>query len=105
MICDVVPRWFSRLTMRRLNQTPHYRLPPMPRGINRDPVKPTQSRWLECLASVTFLDYRVPRGLPHMAALLINLMPFLRHEVPSLVHVKLIPETPGRTPSDLGKNT
>lgn len=30
MVFDVVPRWFSRLTMSGLWQTPHYRLPPMP---------------------------------------------------------------------------
>jgi O-methyltransferase involved in polyketide biosynthesis len=94
MVFDVVPRWFSRLTLRGLNQTPQYRLPPMPWGINRNEVEPTLRRWIPRLASVTFLDYRMPRGLPRMAAYLINHTPFIRHEVPSLVHIALATETP-----------
>jgi O-methyltransferase involved in polyketide biosynthesis len=94
MIFDVVPRWFSRVTLLGLNQTPRYRLPPMPWGIDRDRIEPTLRRWIQCLASVTFLDYRVPRGLPLIVAHVINRIPFVRHEVPSLVHVKLTAETP-----------
>jgi hypothetical protein len=93
-VFDVVPRWFSRLTLKGLNQTHHYRLPPMPWGINRDEIDPTLRRWMPRLASVTFLDYRTPRRLPHMAAQLISHMPYFRHEVPSLVHVSLATQTP-----------
>ena len=89
MVFDAVPRWFSRLTLRGFQQTPHYRLPPMPWGINRNQIEPTLRRWIPGLASVTLLDYRVPRGLPQMAAQFIKIIPFLRHEVPSLVHVSL----------------
>ena len=92
IVFDVVPRWFSRLTMLGLNQTPHYRLPPMPWGINRDEVKPTLKRWNARLTSVEFLYYRSPRGLPLLFARASRSIPFLRHEVPSLVHVT-IPET------------
>jgi hypothetical protein len=92
IVFDVVPRWFSRLTLQGLNQTPRYRLPPMPWGINRDQIKPTLHRWMPDIASITFLDYRVPRGLPHIAARMIRHMPFVRHEVPSLVHVALATE-------------
>jgi O-methyltransferase involved in polyketide biosynthesis len=87
MVFDVVPRWFSALTRIGLHQTPHYRLPSMPWGINRDEIKPTLRRWLPHLASVNFLAYHLPRTLPH----LISNMPFLRHEGPSLVH--LVPKT------------
>ena len=34
LVFDVVPRWFSHLTLLGLYQTPHYRLPPMPWGDN-----------------------------------------------------------------------
>jgi O-methyltransferase involved in polyketide biosynthesis len=44
MVFDVVPRWFSRLTLQGLYQTPHYRLPPMPWGINRDEIEPMLRR-------------------------------------------------------------
>jgi O-methyltransferase involved in polyketide biosynthesis len=97
LVFDVVPRWFSRLTLQGLNQTPRYRLPPMPWGINRNEIKPTLRRWMpdsaQGTASVTFLDYHVPRGLPHMAARMIHHMPFIRNEVPSLVHVTLASAT------------
>jgi hypothetical protein len=89
MVFDVVPRWFSRLTLLGLKQTPHYRLPPMPWGINRDELEPTLRRWDPRLISVEFLDYRVPRGLPLLLAHMIDNVPILRHEVPSLVHVNM----------------
>jgi O-methyltransferase involved in polyketide biosynthesis len=89
MVFDVVPRWFSRLTLLGLKQTPHYRLPPMPWGINRDELEPTLRRWDPRLTSVEFLDYRVPRGLPLLLAHIIDNVPILRHEVPSLVHVTM----------------
>lgn len=97
MVFDVVPRWFSRLTMLGLNQTPHYRLPPMPWGINRDEVEPTLKRWNPRLASVEFLHYRSPRGLPLLFGRASRSIPFLRHEVPSLVHLT-IPETFDQSP-------
>ena len=93
IVFDVVPRWFSRLTLKGLNQTPHYRLPPMPWGINRDEIEPTLRHWMPHLASLTFLDYRMPRGLPHIAAQMLHHMPYIRHEIPSLVHVTLATES------------
>ncbi len=87
IIFDVVPRWFSRLTLLGLQQTPHYRLPPMPWGINRDEIEPTLRRWCPHVTSIAFLDYRVPRGLLPLFAQLIRHIPVVRHEIPSLVHV------------------
>jgi O-methyltransferase involved in polyketide biosynthesis len=87
IVFDTVPRWFSRLTLLGLNQTSHYRLPPMPWGINRDELEPVLRQWCPYIASVTFLDYCAPRGLPLLLARLIHHVPFVRHEVPSLVHV------------------
>jgi O-methyltransferase involved in polyketide biosynthesis len=89
IVFDVVPRWFSLLTLIGLHQTPHYRLPPMPWGINRDEIDPILRRWMPNLASITFLDYRIPRGIPSIAARMIHRLPLLRHEVPSLVHIAL----------------
>jgi len=104
MVFDVVPEWFSQLTLLGLNQTPHYRLPPMPWGINRDKIEPTLRHWLPRLAGVTFLDYRLPRGLPQAAARMIHHMSFIRHEVPSLVHVTLTTEAPTSTIIAFRKN-
>jgi O-methyltransferase involved in polyketide biosynthesis len=93
IVFDVVPRWFSRMTMSGLQHTPHYRLPPMPWGINQDEVEPTMKRWNPRLASsIEFLVYRAPRGMSLLFARAGGSIPFLRHEVPSLLHVR-IPET------------
>jgi hypothetical protein len=89
MVFDVVPRWFSRLTLLGFYQTPHYRLPPMPWGLNRDEVEPMLRRWHPHLANVAFLDYRVPRGLPALLDNMIHYIPVIRNEVPSLVHVTM----------------
>jgi O-methyltransferase involved in polyketide biosynthesis len=87
MVFDVVPHWFSRWTLLGLNQTPHYRLPVMPWGINRDELEPVLRQWCPYIANVTFLDYCAPRGLPLLLARIFQHVPFVRHEVPSLVHV------------------
>jgi O-methyltransferase involved in polyketide biosynthesis len=89
MVFDVVPRWFSHLTLLGLYQTPHYRLPPMPWGINRDEIEPMLRRWHLRIANVAFLDYRVPRGLSALLDHMIHHIPVVRNEVPSLVHVTM----------------
>jgi hypothetical protein len=92
LVFDVVPRWFSRLTLLGLHQTPYYQLPPMPWGINHDEVEPVLRAWMPNLASVRFLDYRIPRGLPSIMAEMVNHMPFARPETPCLVHAVLAPK-------------
>jgi len=92
MVFDVVPRWYSRLTLWGLDRTPHYRLPPMPWGINRDEVEPTLRDWMQSLHSITFLDYRTPRGWSRAIAGMAHHFPFVRNEVPSLVRVVLAQE-------------
>ena len=87
IVFDAVPRWFSHLTLWGLYQTPVYRLPAMPWGINRDELEPTLRNWLPRIAAVEFLDYRAPRGLPRVLADMTNQIPVVRHAVPSLVHV------------------
>jgi hypothetical protein len=89
LVFDSIPRWFSRLTLRGLNQTAQYRLPAMPWGINRDEVEPTLRRWHPNVATVAFLSYRTPRGLPRLLAGLTDRIPFARHAVPSLVQVTI----------------
>ena len=89
MVFDAIPRWFSRMTMLGHNQTPHYRLPAMPWGIDRNEIESTLSNWLPGLGCLAFLDYRVPRGLPLAVARIVELSPILRHEIPSLVQIAL----------------
>lgn len=87
MVFDTVPRWFSDLTLAGLNQTPRYRLPAMPWGVNRDEIEPALRAWWSNVAAVRFLDYRAPRGLPRLLADLMGRLAIARHGLPSLVHV------------------
>jgi O-methyltransferase involved in polyketide biosynthesis len=89
IVFDAVPRWFSRLTLLGLNQTPHYRLPAMPWGIDRDELEPALRRWHPDITSVAFLDYKIPRGLARVVADMTSHVPGTRHRVPSLVHVSI----------------
>jgi O-methyltransferase involved in polyketide biosynthesis len=89
IVFDAIPRWFSHLTLWGLNQTPHYRLPAMPWGINRDELESTLRNWHPRVATVEFLDYRAPRGLPRVLADMTDHIPIARHAIPSLVHVTM----------------
>lgn len=89
MTFDVVPRWFSRLTLLGLKQTPQYQLPPMPWGINRNELEPTLRRWIPRLAGMAFLDYQAPRGLPLRLGQMLQQLPIVRHEIPSLMHIAI----------------
>lgn len=89
MMFDAVPRGFSRLTMIGLRKTPYYRLPPMPWGINRDEVRGTLRRWHSRLTGIEFLDYRLPRGLLRLLEPMMGVVPLLRNERPSLIHVTI----------------
>lgn len=89
LVFDVVPRWFSRLTMIGLKQTPHYRLPDMPWGINRNELLPALRRWHPRLSKGVFLDYRVPRGLFRLCGRILGFVPVARNELPSLIHITI----------------
>lgn len=89
IVFDVVPRWFSRLTMLGLHQTPHYRLPQMPWGIDRDELLPVLRRWHPRLSTGVFLDYRAPRGLFRHYGRIVGLVPVARNELPSLIHITI----------------
>ncbi|MEA1673751.1 class I SAM-dependent methyltransferase [Nitrospirillum sp. BR 11163] len=88
LVFDTVPAWLSRLTLRGLHRTPHYRIPPMPWGIDADAVVPTLRGWSPQVAVVETLDYRMPRGLPRLVDTLFRLTPALRHKLPGLVRVE-----------------
>jgi O-methyltransferase involved in polyketide biosynthesis len=86
LIFDVVPPWFSRLTIMGFQQTPHYRLPAMPWGIGRDSIAATLRRWHWRFADCVFLEYSAPRGLPGLMSRWMHEIPSARHELPCLVH-------------------
>ncbi len=94
IVFDAIPRWFSELTMSGVQQTPQYRLPPMPWGINTDEIAGVLRGWHPRLAQVAFLDYGAPRGFWRLAGEVIDRIPLARHAVPSLVQVS-VGEMPG----------
>ena len=83
---DVIPRWFSRLTLWGLMQTPRYRLPPMPWGINRNEIEPDLRKWSSRIGVLDVLDYRVPYGWPMLFEDFFRLFPYAQNELPCLVH-------------------
>lgn len=96
VVFDVIPRWFSQLTRLGLRQSPRYRLPPMPWGIDRGDIAGTLRGWHRGLFDVRFLDYAMPRGLPLLLANVARATPLGGGQLPSLVHVVLSPESSPR---------
>jgi O-methyltransferase involved in polyketide biosynthesis len=87
LIFDVVPPWFSRLTVMGLRQTPHYHLPAMPWGIGRESIAATLRGWHWRFDDCAFLDYGAPRGWPMLLTRALHDVPLARHALPCLVHV------------------
>jgi len=85
----VIPRWFSRLTMWGVMQTPHYRLPPMPWGIDGDEITTRLHSWSSGIAALSMLEYRVPRGWPKIMEDLFRMNPLTKGHLPCLVHLKV----------------
>lgn len=83
---DVIPRWFSWLTLWGVTQMPHYRLPPMPWGISRHEIEPDLRSWTSRNTAVNLLDYRMPRGWPKALEDVCRALPAARDEWPCLVH-------------------
>lgn len=87
MAFDVIPRWFSSLTLFGFMQTQQYRLPPMPWGINSDEIGALLHDWSTGIEDLAVIDYRVPRGWPKVADTLCRMNPLTRSHLPCLVHV------------------
>jgi O-methyltransferase involved in polyketide biosynthesis len=86
---DVIPRWFSRLTMWGVMQTPHYRLPPMPWGIDGDEITTRLHSWSSGIVALSMLEYRIPRGWPKIMEDLFRMNPLTKFHLPCLVHLKV----------------
>ncbi|PLP97946.1 methyltransferase [Cupriavidus pauculus] len=90
IVFDIIPRWFSRLTLWGVMQTPRYRLPPMPWGIDSDEIETQLRAWTPRIASVHVLEYRAPRGWPRVAEEAFRLYPRAKEHLPAIVHVKAL---------------
>lgn len=86
---DVIPRWFSQLTLWGVMQTPRYRLPPMPWGINIDEIAARLRSWSPAIAALAVLDYRAPRGWWKVTEDFFRMNPLTTSHLPCLVHVTI----------------
>ena len=89
LVFDVIPAWFSALTMWGFMKTPYYRLPPMPWGIDADNIGPCLHEWSSGIESINLLEYRAPRGWPRMLENLLRMNPTNKRYLPCLVQVTL----------------
>lgn len=88
IVFDTVPRWFSRATLRGVKRTRHYRVPPMPWGIDRNQIAPTLKAW-GVASQVTVHPYRLLRGLPWLVDTVMTALPGLRNKLQAIVHARL----------------
>ncbi|MGI4813650.1 MAG: polyhydroxyalkanoate granule-associated phasin [Janthinobacterium lividum] len=89
LVFDVVPQWFSSLTMWGVMKTPSYRLPPMPWGIDADNIGSCLRDWSSGIETINLLEYRAPRGWPKLMEDLLRMNPDNERYLPCLVHVML----------------
>jgi O-methyltransferase involved in polyketide biosynthesis len=84
---DVIPHWFSRMTLKGLRMTPHYRPPPMPWGLDRHEL-PAMKEWHSNIAEVRELPFEGGRGIFCGAFLpVVRRLPWLGNKWFSLVQL------------------
>ncbi|WP_342310536.1 class I SAM-dependent methyltransferase [Burkholderia pyrrocinia] len=87
LMFDVIPRWFSRKSLKGVWRTPHYRVPPMPWGVDRDQIVPLLRRWSPHIARVSEEPFRRYRTFPACLGPAIARVPWLGRHMPSVVCV------------------
>lgn len=91
IIFDTIPRWFSRLTLRGLQRTRHYRMPAMPWGIDQQEIVATLRRWgvVQDEGDVKVATYRIPRGSGWLIDAGLYYLPALRRKRQAVVWARL----------------
>ncbi|WP_198017227.1 class I SAM-dependent methyltransferase [Methylocapsa acidiphila] len=89
LIFDVVPRAMSELTLAGHRQTPHYVIPSMPWGLDRNEIESTLRQWHPGLKRIDFLPYRHPSRRPALFEKLLDKLSWRRNKLQSLVHVSV----------------
>lgn len=87
LVFDVVPQWFSALTMWGVMKTPCYRLPQMPWGIDADNISACLRGWSSGIKTINLLEYRAPRGRIKLMEDLVCMNPTNKKYLPCLVQV------------------
>jgi O-methyltransferase involved in polyketide biosynthesis len=87
IMLDAIPRWFSRKTLQGFSKTEHYRVPPMPWGVNRNEIGPPLRGWSPYVRGVSVIPYGFVRGLPGLMVKTFAAVPGLRNATPCIAHV------------------
>ncbi|MFV0601691.1 MAG: class I SAM-dependent methyltransferase [Brachymonas sp.] len=91
LMFDVIPRWFSRKTLKGFRKTPHYQTPCMPWGINRDKIQRQLRDWGLPLATCTEEPYRKFRVFPWGMTPWFAKLPWLGTRLPAIVRIEGTP--------------
>jgi O-methyltransferase involved in polyketide biosynthesis len=79
LMFDIIPPWFSKLTLKGFRKTKHYRAPPMPWGVRRDDIAPLLQSWSRRVASVHVVSYGAARGFSAILLKIFSHIPGLRN--------------------------
>lgn len=94
MAFDVVPRWFSRATLKGLRITPHYQAPPMPWGLDRNELRGIRA-WHPNIAEARELPFEGGRGFFCGVFLpVVRRLPWAGNKWFALVHLVCRPNRP-----------
>jgi O-methyltransferase involved in polyketide biosynthesis len=85
---DTIPRWFSKSTLTGFGKTRHYRVPPMPWGIDRNDIERTLRGWSSRVVTVEHVPFGPYRGVHGALLSLCARLPMLKNIIPSVVHVR-----------------
>jgi len=88
LMFDVIPRWLSKKTLKGAKKTPHYQVPRMPWGINRDEIEPQLRAWGLPLASCREEPYRKFRVFPWRMAPWFAKLPWLGVRLPAIARLE-----------------
>lgn len=95
---DYVPEWLSKKSQseKGWRKTPHYRVPPLPWGINRPDLLPTLRSWVspQAVEDVGCRDFDLPRGSAKWLIDALTLIPWVRNRAPGIARVRLGTPTP-----------
>ncbi len=91
---DVIPRWFSKATLKGMKKTEHYTTPPMPWGINRNEIKPFLHSAHPGITKMELMPYGFFRTWYGKLFPVASLVPFFRNYTMWIVRLQGTPNAP-----------
>ena len=88
LVFDSIPRWFSQKTLKGYHKTRHYRAPRMPWGVDLDELEPLLRSWSPHISDVSLVPFDYAFGTVFSLQRLLSRLPWLRHRVAAVVHVR-----------------